>query len=249
MSILNHRAISERYFFPRRDRPAEIRWVDVAGAKLACADFSLTDRPLLVHFHGNGETVADYVPDFASALADRGVGVFFAEYRGYGASTGTPSLGAMLDDVRAVVEATHTDPSKLVVYGRSVGSIFAIEAARQFSTLGGLILESGIADVYERLALRMSAQDLGVTDAEFRSEIAARIDHQRVLSSYAGPTLVLHTRGDHMVDVSHAQRNAKWAQHSTLTLFEQGDHNSILAYNQREIVDAIVQHVCHCATA
>ena len=54
---------------------------------------------------------------------------FLAEYRGYGGSTGEPSLVAMLDDVDAIFSALGRPAGELVVYGRSIGSIYAIEFA------------------------------------------------------------------------------------------------------------------------
>ena len=58
----------------------------------------------MIHFHGNGETIDDYVPWFPELLEQRGLNTFLAEYRGYGASTGVPLYGRMLDDTEAIFE-------------------------------------------------------------------------------------------------------------------------------------------------
>ena len=42
----------------------------------------------MIHFHGNGEAVADYVPFMADVFADMGLNSLFVEYREYGGSTG-----------------------------------------------------------------------------------------------------------------------------------------------------------------
>ena len=66
---------------------------------------------------GNGEVVADYVPEFADAFASIGFDTFFAEYRGYGGSTGTPGLVRMLDDVAPILDSLGVPEDRLVLYG------------------------------------------------------------------------------------------------------------------------------------
>jgi alpha-beta hydrolase superfamily lysophospholipase len=240
-SVLDHPTISSRYFFPRRDAPPATVPVEVEGATLACAKHTPhgPEAPLLVHFHGNGEVVADYVPDFAEELAKAGFDTFFAEYRGYGASSGSPALVQMLGDVAAVLDSLDRPLDRVFVYGRSVGSIYAIEAAHARNTIGGLILESGIASPLERVLLRVRPHEIGVTREEMEQEAALHLDHERKLAAYPGRTLVLHAANDHMVDASHAERNARWARSAELVLFERGDHNSILAANLPAIIDAV----------
>jgi fermentation-respiration switch protein FrsA (DUF1100 family) len=102
-SLLDHPLISERYFFPRRERIASPFLVETGDATLACAFRKVApDAPTLVHFHGNGEVVGDW-EDFARWLGTLGWNVLLAEYRGYGTSTGTRRLGKMLDDVERIV--------------------------------------------------------------------------------------------------------------------------------------------------
>ena len=114
-SILDHPILSQRYFFPRRDAPPTIFWIDCKDARLACAYVAPhSDALTLVHFHGNGEVVADSLPDFAADLTALGVNVLFAEYRGYGASSSEPGMGRILDDVPEIVKALKI-PAKTVV--------------------------------------------------------------------------------------------------------------------------------------
>lgn len=236
MSILDHPLIAERYFFPRRERFADPFWVEAGAERLGC----YFHRPhpgakTLVHFHGNGEIVADYLDDFVSAIEWLGCNCFLAEFRGYGMSTGTPALGRMLDDVASLIRAIGQPESELILFGRSVGSLFAIHAASLFPGVAGLILESAVADPLERLLLRVSPEELGVSPAAFEAEVAARLDHRRKLESYPGPTLVMHTRHDGLVDLSHGERLYRWAAgRKTLKIFPQGNHNDIMAVNARQ---------------
>ncbi len=232
--ILDHPLISERYFFPRRAPPPDPFIVDCGDAKLACWRKVVdAKRPTLLHFHGNGEVVREYVPDDAEAFIACGVNPFFSEYRGYGGSTGTPQLGKMLGDVEAVVKATGVPTSQLIVFGRSVGSIFAVEVARRYPDIRGLILESGIADPFERLAMRVTPEELGVSPGAFADAIAKHLDHRAKLAKYSGRLLLMHTRHDGLVDLEHARKNHAWAasKDKELVVFEAGDHNTIMHRN------------------
>jgi pimeloyl-ACP methyl ester carboxylesterase len=232
--VLDHPVIAARYFFPRRDRPRAPFRVEVDGATLACSFHRAgPDAPTAVHFHGNGEVVADYLDGFADRLTALGWNLLLAEYRGYGASTGEPRLGAMLDDVEAVVRAAGAPPERLVLFGRSVGSIFALEGVARFPEAAGLVLESAVADPLERLLLRLEPEELGLSAGELAAACERRLDHRRKIGSYQGPVLVLHATHDDLVDASNARRLAAWAGGPVaLHLFERGDHNSILAANE-----------------
>ena len=233
--LLDSPIITERLFFPRQHALDDAFTVQCDGAELAC--YRAPGKPpadrTFIHFHGNGEVVADYVPDYAQAIAELGVDVVLAEYRGYGGSTGTPGAVAMLDDVDAIFAAVGRPARDVVVYGRSIGSIYAIELARRHPDISGLILESGIADVLERMMIRVTPKELGVSREEFVGLVAEHFDHRQKLASYAGPLLIIHAEDDHVVDVSHARRNHEWAagERKELALFERGGHNALMSAN------------------
>jgi len=230
--LLDHPLISERYFFPRVAAPRSRLDLEVDGAVLACAlHRGDPEGHTVVHFHGNGEVVADWQDGLDEALAAMGWDLLLAEYRGYGGSTGEPQLGRMLDDVDAVMRAAGP-PERVVVFGRSVGSLFALEAVARYPTVAGLVLESAIADPLERLLLRIRPRELGVSGVEFEAAVQARLDQRAKMSGYRGPALLLHTRHDGLVDLGHAERLASWAGGpARLRVFEEGNHNSILAEN------------------
>ena len=244
-SILDHPLVSSRYFFPQTARFADPFFVDCGDARLGCFfRHNHPGAPVIIHFHGNGETVADYLPEFADEIDAMGINLLVAEYRGYGISTGKPLLGRMLDDVEHAVRAVGLPPGQLVFFGRSVGSLFAIHAISRFPDAGGLIIESGIADPLERLLLRVHPAELGVSMSDIEEEIGRRMNHRHTLSAYGGPVLVMHTRCDGLIDVSHAERLAAWAGGPvTLKIFERGDHNLILEVNRREYFPAVADFI------
>lgn len=249
MELLDHPIIAERYFFPQQVELPDATWVPTPVGPLGCwRSAPPSDRPVMVHFHGNGELVHHWIGGFVRAIQETGYEVFLAEYRGYGASAGQPLLGAMLDDLDAIADAVGVPPEQIVVFGRSVGSLFAIDWVERFPTTAGLVIESGIHDVLERLALRMTPAELGCTRAELEAAVSARLDHHKKLSAYAGPSLFLHAEGDHLVGISHAERNAQAAgERATLVRFPYGDHNSILGANVEDYFEALEAFLSDCS--
>lgn len=246
MSIANHPIIAERYLFPRR-APLSNPWVvPVDGAELHCLKRSAgPDAPWLVHFHGNGEVVRDWSGDFVDTLVQRGVSVVLAEYRQYGGSTGEARLGHLCPDGLAVIDALQVPADRIVVYGRSIGSIPALHAAAHRG-VRGLVIESGIADVHERIAMRVWPNELGVSPEELQAQLQAEFDHKHKMTSTQCPVLVMHAHGDHLVHPSHAERLANWADgRSRLRLFDEGDHNSIYAYNSDEMLALVSSFALH----
>ncbi len=152
--------IVERLFFPRREFPGEARpergvslFIRVAEkVSIGCRFYAAAkDSPSLLYFHGNGEIAADY--DYvAPAYLERKINLFVVDYRGYGASNGSPSCGALIADSHPLFEGfvsfllDEGFEDRLFVMGRSLGSAAAIETAYHYQgRIKGLIVESGFA--------------------------------------------------------------------------------------------------------
>jgi pimeloyl-ACP methyl ester carboxylesterase len=176
--------------------------------------------------------VADYLDGFPELIGRMGCNCFLAEFRGYGGSTGTPQLGRMLEDVKQTIQAIGQPAGKLVIFGRSVGSLFAVKAAELFPNIAGLILESAVAEPLERLLLRLHPEEIGTTAERLKEAVMAAMNTQHSMENFTKPTLILHTRHDGLIDVSHAERLAKWCGGPVqLEIFEQGNHNDIMFVN------------------
>ncbi len=245
-SLLDHPLLAARYFFPRRDPVAHPFVVPAADgtSRLACyRSAPHADALTVLHFHGNAEVVADYVPAVARLMNDLGVNVVFAEYRGYGGSTGAPSLPAMLGDAECVFQATGAPARRVVPFGRSLGSLFAVEVAARHPDVAGLVIESGIADPLERSLVRVSPEDLGASPSELHAAVASHFDQRTKLASYHGPLLVMHAAADGLISRSHADRMFAWGgalpSEKELVIFEKGDHGSIFPANR----DAYLDHL------
>ncbi|KAL1622505.1 hypothetical protein SLS54_005071 [Diplodia seriata] len=124
----------------------------------------LRDDPearLVVFLHGTAGCIASgWRPDSYRALSSTSpdkIHVLTADYRGYGLSTGTPSEEGLLLDTIAIVDwAMNTagiPPSRIVIFGQSLGTAVAISLLHHFSSqspptmFSGTVLVAAFSDV------------------------------------------------------------------------------------------------------
>ena len=234
----DHPAVNARVFFPRPDfgfqQPAGSRdeQVQVGDGDIVAVRYHLAepDLPAVLYFHGNGEIVADY-DDLAPVFRSAGASLVCADYRGYGKSTGQPSMGRLVRDAHQVLDsvlgvlgsAGHRGP--VVVMGRSLGSAPAIElASDRGGEVAGLIVESGFAQVgalLELLGVDLHGIGLGNLQGQDNEDKMARV---------AAPVLLLHAEQDMIIPLWHAQHNhdRAAAQEKRLVVIPHADHNSIM---------------------
>jgi len=245
VSLLDNPILSGGYFYPWPARFDDPFFVTGDGFRLGCRYRRISaDAPTIIHFHGNGETVADYVGMFEEWIAALGANLLLAEYRGYGMSSGVPALVAMLADVELMVKASGVDSQRIIFFGRSLGSLYAAHGAGLFPQAAGLILESGIADPLERTLMRVEPWQLGTDLAGLQAAVERDLNQHNKLASFRGRTLVMHSRNDDLVLVSHAERLYGWANEpKELLIFERGDHNTILPANENAYFAAIEDFV------
>jgi alpha-beta hydrolase superfamily lysophospholipase len=232
--ILDHPLVSRRVFFPRSTDVEPSHYVDVGGANVTCyLRQPFPDAGLVLHFHGNGELASEYATHRTGMFVGQGVNVCFAEYRGYGLSSGVPAPVTMLGDGEKLVEALGVPPEKLVVFGRSLGSVYAIELVARIPRIAGLVLESAIANVLEDWPIKAEIEQLGQTMAEVVTEVETHFNLQQKLQAYPGHVLILHTQDDECVDRTHADRLYSWvgSNNKRLTMFPNGGHNTIFSAN------------------
>lgn len=103
--------------------------------------------PVILFFHGNGEIVSDY-NDLGPMYSRIGSNFLPVDYRGYGRSTGTPTVTGMMRDCHAVFGylrqwlTTYGYTGALIVMGRSLGSASVLELAASYpGEIDGLITD------------------------------------------------------------------------------------------------------------
>jgi len=241
-TILDHPLVASRYFFPRRAAISDPYWVEAAdGSRLVCYYQAVNpDAKTVVYFHGNGEVVADYLPDFAEWIARAGCNCLLAEYRGYGMSSGRPALAGMLEDVVPIISSLNIPGHKIVLFGRSIGSLYALHGVYRRPQLAGLIIESGVADLTQRFFQRVLPEELGVSETDVVDELRKYFDYAEKLGNFRGQTLVMHARFDELIDARHAEMLYGAAREpKRLKIFDRGGHNDIFFRNRAEYMQLV----------
>ncbi len=207
---LHRGPIASAIFFPRPDMPHND---SPAGARDHLFElapritgrlrlfFGEPDWPVILFFHGNGETARDY-DGLADAYHEIKASLVVGEYRGYGPCNGEPSLGTILPDALSSLNtllelmASENRTGPLLVMGRSLGSAPAIElAANRADAIAGLIVESGFAYTLPLLELiGIPVKELGIEE----SHGPMNLDK---MSKIEMPTLVIHAEQDMIIPI------------------------------------------------
>jgi hypothetical protein len=199
--------------------------------------------PSILFFHGNGEIVGDY-DDIGPVYNQYGLNLLAVDYRGYGTSSGTPTVTAMLKDSHVLFKAVQEWLKKkdmqgpLWIMGRSLGSASALELTSEYETnIAGLIIESGFAYTVPLLNfLGVDTKALGITEEDcFR--------HIEKIKAVRKPTLIIHAQHDQFIPVSDAEDFLKHspAQKKALKIIPRADHNTILMIAGRNYFEIIQQ--------
>jgi fermentation-respiration switch protein FrsA (DUF1100 family) len=199
--------VQRSLIFPAPRRQPDLAYNAVEKVQLAVHDGSTyglflstkeksARAPLIIFSHGNAELAADWLYDFRSVT--EWAAVLLVEYPGYGGAHGAPTESSIRDAMTAAydwaVKDPRVDPSKIVVYGRSLGSGAAARLAVDRKA-AALILESSFTSVAD-FARRFLAPQFLVRD---------RFDNREALKSYRGPLLLIHGRRDAVVPIEHAR--------------------------------------------
>lgn len=254
--VLDSPEVSELAFLARPERVADPYTVRCGDAELACHYHECDPNGYtVVFFHGNGEVVADYVGILPNVFEIIGCNTFLAEYRGYGGSTGTPTLSSLFADCSYIMPAIPTAPERFVFFGRSLGCLQAVEAASLIPTARGLVLESGVSDVYDyvRWLLERMYREPRISpgypfDAreleDLRSYVEEFCNIRTKLSGFGGHALVTYSAYDTFYHQEEAERLYSHLPGSKrLRSFSNCSHNTMLEANIKFYCEQILQMI------
>lgn len=218
--------------------PPGMERIDACGAEgvLCLYVRAPPDGPTLVFFHGNGEQLADFVPDLARWSA-QGVGVLAVEYPGYPGAPGSPSEVSLLAAARAALAHLRgplgVPPARTVLFGRSLGTGVATALAREGAG-ERLVLVSPFTSlpavgqrVFPFLPVRWLVRD--------------RFDSLTKAPSVKIPVLVLHGTQDEVVPFDLGRTLAGRFPHATFVPVPGAGHNDIL--DRPSVIDALLEFV------
>ena len=195
----------------------------------------------ILFFHGNGEIVADY-DELGGLYNQMGINFLAVDYRGYGRSSGQPTVSAMMQDCHAIFDfvrnwlQANAYGGPVILMGRSLGSASALELAAAYRRdIGGLIIESGFAQTGPLLQL------LGVDLAGLGFKAHMGFGNIAKIKQFDKPTLIIHAEFDHIIPFSdgRALYEACPAEHRRLLAIPGANHNDIFMRGLQAYLTAV----------
>lgn len=186
----------------------------LVGWYLPASAGPLAEQPgVIVYCHGNAGNIGGRV-HLLPSLRSLGLDVLIFDYRGYGESSGRPTVAGTRLDIEAAwnyaIEQRGFGPAQIVLWGRSLGGAVAIDQAARTSEAGtpprALVVESSFtstldlgAELYPWLPVRWLGRKLEYPSRERITKVAA-------------PILIAHSPADDLIPPSHGQALLEAAQ-------------------------------------
>jgi fermentation-respiration switch protein FrsA (DUF1100 family) len=139
--------------------------------------------------------------DFFRALTNAGFGLLAIDYRGYGASGGSPSEEGFYLDARAAmdyaVSKLHLPLNRIVLYGESIGTGVAVEMATEYPA-AAIVLQSPYTSIEALAKTRFPWLPVHFL-------LIDRFDSLSKISHVHMPLLLLHGETDTIVPVEYGR--------------------------------------------
>ena len=246
-SPLDRPSVLRFIFYPRKDfTPCPRNGFDLSipvgdQVSISCRFYTgHRDWPWVLFFHGNGEVMSDY-DEISPLYHRRKLNLVVADYRGYGTSTGTPTLTDLIKDSHVILREVIAEISRralcgnLFVMGRSLGSISALELAHKHPDLiKGLIVESGFPSVV-RIIVHLG---IPAPDVDLKKIDRGCLEmSQEILI----PALIIHGEADTLVPVGNARDLYEnlGSREKRLLLIPSATHNDVLLVGFNEYFKAL----------
>ncbi|HHH48316.1 MAG TPA: alpha/beta hydrolase [Gammaproteobacteria bacterium] len=207
-----------------------------------------TARGTILFLHGNAENISTHIGG-VYWLPARGYNVLLLDYRGYGLSSGEPSLQGATDDVQAALRwlLARTEGQPVAVLGQSLGGslgVVAIDRADLAPQIRALILDSAFSDY--RLIAREKLAGFWLTwplQYPLSWLISDHFAPTRAIARISPtPVLIIHGEDDNIVPPHHARQLYRAAREpKALWLVPDTGHIGALA--RPEIRDRLVKYL------
>ncbi len=203
------------------------------------------ESPNILFFHGNGEIVADY-DEIGPLYNQAGMNLLVTDYRGYGWSSGSPTVSSMLTDAEVLFQEiqnwlkSHKHSGALLLMGRSLGSVPAIDlASRHEADSKGLIIESGIADTIPLI----KCLGIDVAGIDFTEEDG--FNNLKKIESVTIATFVFHGSRDEIITAGEAEKlqSHGGARSKEFVVIPGATHNTMISTGGKLYFQTIKQFI------
>ena len=156
----------------------------------------------LLWFHGNAGNISHRLDNLALLHRYLDISIFIFDYREFGLSDGQISKAGTYLDARGawnyLIEERGTNPSDILLFGRSLGTALAVELASSESCLG-VVLEAAFTSSHDMLKRYL----YGTIPPEL---LQSSYDNLARIPQIRAPLLFIHGEFDEAIPVEMAQR-------------------------------------------
>lgn len=214
----------------RKVPPAEVGLAKVAEVTLVTPDGErlvawwsppAAGKAVIIDYQGQGGAPSHRVHRIRPFVED-GFGILTLAYRGFGGSTGTPSEAALVADGKLAfdwVKARGIDPSRIVLFGESLGTGVAVQVAAD-RPVAGIILDSpysSLTDVAQGRFPWIPVQWL----------MLDRFESARHIERVSSPILIYHGDSDTVVPYALGKKLYAAARSPKVLLTIPGGHHTV----------------------
>ncbi len=199
-------------------------------------------RGTLLFLHGNAENISTHIASVYWLPAQH-YNVLLIDYRGYGESTGTPTLPGLVTDAQTAIAWLAARPEVhahgMVVFGQSLGAslaVYVVAHSPYRDRIKALIIDSAFSS-YRRIAREKLAAFWLTWPLQWPLALTIDDDYSPIKDIAAIspiPLLIIHSIHDPVVPVAHAKTlYAAARQPKALWLVAQGGHIQALTHEKQ----------------
>ena len=186
-------------------------------------------RTTVLYYGGNMFHLDRHLKELLPVLAACGTNVAVFDYRGYGRSSGQPTVAHMQDDALAMYDAVQARfPGRVIVHGQSLGSFMAAHVAAARPVLA-TVLETTATSAAELVEAQVPWYAAPFLRVEMDPALR-QVDNRTAAARFQAATLVIAAGRDKMTPPKLGKRvfEAIARQDKQLLMLEDAGHNDAL---------------------
>lgn len=189
----------------------------------------------IIYLHGNAENVSTWYQAPAEIQKEVPVNALIVDYRGYGKSTGKPTIEGVVIDAEAMYQYLIDKGFKsedISIYGRSIGGAIALELASRVKVKSVVVQSSftSLVDIAKELYPFIPKV---IVNGKFWNS-------KELIKKINCPVLISHGDRDEIVSVNHSYKLYEVANEpKKLIILKGASHNDISSYFNEEYFQAL----------